>query len=346
MVVATKNGATPFMGKSHTCHPQEQEKNYYGSTKKILTGIWKTIVETKKDLTKRGVDIVRSLTSKIGVGDKTLFWVDTWYGDKPLKEKFPLIYQLAKEKRAKVQDNYTRPNGGVLWDWAWHKTPSTVNERQQMEELLGMLNQVRLSERSDYWIWNGGENQDFSVKAVRSTLARNINLNETADDFFWNNWATQKCSMFVRRAIKGKIPTATKLRERGVPVLSGMCGVCDSEEETPDHVLVKCRVAENVWEQVSRWVKMDTASKPATLAEVFSSLNDFNWPKAKKKAVHAIFLLTTWVIWKNRNEKIFRSRAGETYRMIEEIKEESYHWMKQRSKVHLESWEKWLYFSW
>ncbi|XP_021991114.1 uncharacterized protein LOC110887857 [Helianthus annuus] len=314
--------------------------------KKDQTGIWKTIVETKKDLTKRGVDIEKSLISKIGIGDKTLFWADTWYGDKPLKEKFPLVYQLAKEKRAKVQESYTRLNGGVLWDWAWHRTPSTDNERQQMEELLGILNQVRLSEKSDYWIWNGEEIQDFSVKAVRSTLSRNINLNETADEFFWNNWATQKCSMFVWRAIKGKIPTATKLRERGVPVPSGTCRVCGNEEETPDHVLVKCKVVENVWEQVNMWVKVHTTVKPDTLGEVFGLLNECNWTKAKKKAVHAIFLLTTWVIWKNRNEKIFRSRVGEIYRMIEEIKEESYHWMKQRTKVRLESWENWLYFSW
>ncbi|KAJ0433244.1 putative reverse transcriptase zinc-binding domain-containing protein [Helianthus annuus] len=89
--------------------------------------------------------------------------------------------------------------------------------------------------------------------------------------------------MFVWRAIKGRIPTATKLRERGVPVPTGICRMCDREEETPDHVLVKCKVAETVWDQIGTWVTASTTTKLATLDEVFNSLNEFNWPKVKKK---------------------------------------------------------------
>ncbi|KAJ0585981.1 putative RNA-directed DNA polymerase [Helianthus annuus] len=314
--------------------------------RKDQTGIWKTIVETRKDLLKRGVEIEKHLISKIGSGDKTLFWIDIWVGEIPLRDKFPLLYQLAKDKRVNVKDCYKQINGGILWDWAWLKTPSTDTEKLQMELMQGILNQARVSTASDRWIWKGEDNLDFSVKNVRSTLSRSIDLNEPADDFFWNNWAAQKCSMFVWRAIKGKIPTATKLKERGVPILTEICKVCNMEEETPDHVLVNCRVAEIVWEQVNTWVKATLARKPVTLEEVFKTLNNANWPKVRKKAVHAIYLLTSWVIWRNRNEILFRARDGEVYKMIEEIKEESYQWMKQKAKLRLDSWEKWMYFTW
>ncbi|XP_022032725.1 uncharacterized protein LOC110933828 [Helianthus annuus] len=145
---------------------------------------------------------------------------------------------------------------------------------------------------------------------------------------------------------KRKNTDNNQLRERGIPIPSGICKVCNREEETPNHALVKCRITEDVWDQVGVWVKAPTATKRKTLGEIFNSLNDYNWPKAKKKAVHAIFLLATWVIWKNRNEKVFRTTNGEVFKMIEEIKEESFQWMKYKTKVPPISWENWIYFSW
>ncbi|KAJ0824439.1 putative reverse transcriptase zinc-binding domain-containing protein [Helianthus annuus] len=296
-------------------------------------------------MAKRGLEIEKNLISKIGNGDKTMFWIDVWTGDKPLRENYPHLYEIAKNKRAKVEDNHKRINGGVMWDWAWAKIPSTEQEKKEAEELMAILSQTNLSRNSDRWVWKGENDQEFSVKEVRITLSRSIDLNEPPDNYFWNNWAAQKCSMFVWRAVKGRIPTATQLRERGVPIPSGRCRLCDNEEETPDHVLVRCREAKGVWEQIGQWVKLQTITQKETLEEILSVLDEQVWEK-KKKAVHAIFLLTTWIIWKNRNEKIFQGRNGEIYKMIEEIKEESFLWMKHKSKVQSISWESWIYFSW
>ncbi|KAJ0927502.1 hypothetical protein HanRHA438_Chr04g0183621 [Helianthus annuus] len=104
--------------------------------------------------------------------------------------------------------------------------------------------------------------------------------------------------------------------------------------------------AKGVWEQIGSWVKAPTIIQQEILGEIFNALEERSWPKKRKKAVHAIFLLTTWIIWKKRNEKVFQGRNGEVFKMIEEIKEESYQWMKHKSKVQLNSWESWVYFSW
>ncbi|XP_021979400.1 uncharacterized protein LOC110875513 [Helianthus annuus] len=229
--------------------------------KKDHTGVWKTIVGRNKDMSKRGVEIGKNLVSKVGAGDKTIFWIDVWSGEIPFLERFPLLYDLAKNKRAKVEDYYKRINDGILWEWAWLRVPNTEAENHQAENFLAILNVTTVSARGDNWIWKGEENKEFAVKSIRNTLSRNLNLNEPADNYFWNNWAAQKCSTFVWRELKGRISTATQLRERGLTILSGRCRLCDREEETPNHALGKCRETKGVWDQIGCWVKAETITQ-------------------------------------------------------------------------------------
>ncbi|KAM0055262.1 hypothetical protein Hdeb2414_s0006g00204071 [Helianthus debilis subsp. tardiflorus] len=86
--------------------------------KKSQVGVWKIIGDIAKDFSKKKININTSLSSKVGRGDKTLFRVDTWIGNEPLKVQFPSMYRLASRKRAKVQETYRITNGGILWDWA------------------------------------------------------------------------------------------------------------------------------------------------------------------------------------------------------------------------------------
>ncbi|KAJ0599309.1 hypothetical protein HanIR_Chr03g0103421 [Helianthus annuus] len=111
--------------------------------------IWKTIVEVDKDMGKRGINLAKNLTSKVGKGDKTRFWIDVWLGEAPLREEFPLVYQLAKDKKAKIQNYYKLSSNGTLWDWAWTRTPCSDEEKQQMAELKDRLMRFRLSGESD-----------------------------------------------------------------------------------------------------------------------------------------------------------------------------------------------------
>ncbi|KAF5755712.1 putative reverse transcriptase zinc-binding domain-containing protein [Helianthus annuus] len=152
--------------------------------------------------------------------------------------------------------------------------------------------------------------------------------------------------MFVWRAAQGKIPTATQLRRRGIQVPSAMCKLCDRSEETPDHLLVSCEYASLVWEQIRRWVKMADEAKPETIKDVLNSVEEYKGPKIKRKAIHAVFTLTLWCIWKNRNNNIFKQKSDEIHKLIGDIKEESFQWMKQRTKVQITSWDEWKFFTW
>ncbi|KAJ0492571.1 putative reverse transcriptase zinc-binding domain-containing protein [Helianthus annuus] len=135
--------------------------------------------------------------------------------------------------------------------------------------------------------------------------------------------------MFVWKAVEGKIPTTTHLRSRGVAIPSVVCKVFGFSDETPKHVLRTCCLADLVWTQMCSWVKIPSNVKADTLKGLLCMVNDLPWSKEKKKAMHAVFLLTAWSIWQNRNTKVFKGISGSAHKLVEDIKDCSYKWMKQ-----------------
>ncbi|KAJ0554379.1 hypothetical protein HanRHA438_Chr08g0362181 [Helianthus annuus] len=57
--------------------------------------------------------------------------------------------------------------------------------------------------------------------------------------------------------------------------------------------------------------------------------------KKWKNAVYTIMQTAVWVIWKARNEAIFKGKQPRVSSLIEEIKVLGYLWFKSRAKAYL-----------
>uniref|UniRef100_A0A2N9IA56 Sec23/Sec24 trunk domain-containing protein n=1 Tax=Fagus sylvatica TaxID=28930 RepID=A0A2N9IA56_FAGSY len=53
----------------------------------------------------------------VGDGRKVMFWQDLWCGDMPLKEAFPELFLISREKDAFVADLLSFPNDIIYWDF-------------------------------------------------------------------------------------------------------------------------------------------------------------------------------------------------------------------------------------
>ncbi|KAL8205796.1 hypothetical protein R6Q57_009347 [Mikania cordata] len=73
------------------------------------------------------------------------------------------------------------------------------------------------------------------------------------------------------------------------------------------------------------------------LQEIVSSVKE----EKRKKMVQVIAMLTSWCLWMNRNNKMFKRIAGSESKVIDEVKEISYMWLKYRVMMESVSWEMW-----
>jgi hypothetical protein len=56
---------------------------------------WKGLMKVKDDFFTRGF-------LKVGNGECTRFWEDTWLGDKPLAQQYPSLFSIAQCKQVTV----------------------------------------------------------------------------------------------------------------------------------------------------------------------------------------------------------------------------------------------------
>ncbi|KAM0009544.1 putative reverse transcriptase zinc-binding domain-containing protein [Helianthus debilis subsp. tardiflorus] len=313
--------------------------------KKGNTGIWKNIAGIGEDFKKNGIDIQRGLNSVVGNGEKTLFWQDTWTTHGPLKYAFPLCYNLAKNKRDMVAKYYKMVQGVRLWDWIWIRAPNSLEEQEEMQSLNTLLVQQKMGEGNDVWRWKEEKDTGFSVRSVRRDLGGQLDLNIDANNFYWNRIATSKANLFAWRASEGKIPTFEALRKRGINVTSQVCKVCGMRTETTDHILIQCQYADLVWTQVDQWLNVPDDNIMDEVEARLLCVNGLGRSKAQQKIIHAVFLATLWYLWKNRNNIVFHERTTSTNKLVEEIKEETFEWMRQRSKNVRVSWSDWRRFN-
>jgi hypothetical protein len=106
------------------------------------------------------------------------------------------------------------------------------------------------------------------------------------------------------------------------------CPLCDQEEETIQHLLVKCVFSRKVWlyilEKIGRAV---TAPQP-------SSTHFSNWwfkaiqnvPKEEKKGLNSLFILVAWEIWKRRKDCVFNGATPNISVVVQAMARESTLW--------------------
>ncbi|XP_021979157.1 uncharacterized protein LOC110875266 [Helianthus annuus] len=222
---------------------------------------------------------------------------------------------------------------------------TTDSEKMDMDGLNDQLMQYPIRETNDMWYWKDVDQLSFTIKAVRETLAQQLDLNIQGGDFVWNKWPSSKSNMFAWRAIDNNIPTATTLGGRGLILQNNRCRMCDTEEETTDHVLLQCSFAKQIWEAVLGWVKYNEINLGESIKQVLHEVNDLQRGRNKRKIIHAFVLQTMWRLWKVRNDKIFNGKTGVIQNVIEGIKEESYQYVKERSRFKAISREQWWDFN-
>jgi hypothetical protein len=90
-------------------------------------------------------------------------------------------------------------------------------------------------------------------------------------------------------------------------------------------------VATVVWQKVAVWCSLPL-TKATTVKELLDFHQGIHGLEFKKLVVKSIILCGGWVIWKHRNNTIFKSENLNIGSILEDLKTFSYLWVTNRSK--------------
>lgn len=183
------------------------------------------------------------ITTQIGNGTSTLFWLDRWFMGCCLKH-------LAPEVVAAVPPNI-RESRTVEEALSNRSCPRDMQGGLSMVgwydyfHLWDALYDLVLEDMEDQHQWRLDSSGQFTAKSAYKAFFNGAITFEPWK-LIWKSWAPGKCKAFIWLAVCNRCWTADRLQKRGLPH-PDKCPLCDQEDETAQHMLVSCVFARDFW---------------------------------------------------------------------------------------------------
>ncbi|XP_071695620.1 uncharacterized protein [Rutidosis leptorrhynchoides] len=192
------------------------------------------------------------------------------------------------------------------------------------------------------WKFSGDKSGSFVTKSMAKAIDDKLLSREsTPSATIKNNLVPLKVGIFVWRTLTKRIVVKEELDRRGIDLDTLLCPICNDVVESVDHAIYSCKFAQGIWVGILKWWNLPP-SPSITLEELIKYSRSLVPVSCKKKVWQAVVWVTCYLIWKNRNLKVFKNDAWATSRIVTEIQVKSFEWIKNRSRKSFASWHQWL----
>ncbi|BBH09066.1 hypothetical protein Prudu_021464 [Prunus dulcis] len=222
-----------------------------------------------------GVELLRQGVGwRVGKGDTTKFWKDSWLIDEPLLKHDGVLH---------IEDIDCSVSNFFKDDW-WDLDKL---RRALTEDLVQHVVNYPVgfaSNLQDCQIWKGTANGVFSVKTAYNMFFKGPSWPDYSFSLLWKLKIPPKLKIFAWLIAQGKI-LSNEQRVRRQLTLDASCGVCEWPIETTLHILRDCYKARDIWNTTN------LLSQAVWCSNIPWSL---------------VFIFTCWYVWKWRNHQVFQ----------------------------------------
>ena len=127
-----------------------------------------------------------------------------------------------------------------------------------------------------------------------------------------------------------RLPTRISIEKRDVNVQSNLCPLCRKIEETTQHLLIQCEVAQNVWDNCDKWLGIPFIRHK----DVVNQYRNFFVIGLSRKAnlvQKGIWVTIVSKIWKHRNKIVFHNGVVDDVVILTMAQMKAWSWAEFRS---------------
>ncbi|KAL9661428.1 hypothetical protein QQ045_026252 [Rhodiola kirilowii] len=170
--------------------------------------------------------------------------------------------------------------------------------------------------KGKHW-WEEEIKSNISWVLKRLMQCKEVGLRDPVDWFklVWNSFNAPRDSLNAWLAVQDKLLTRDRMSHWGIQI-SKSCALCQTENESRDHLFFECNFTQEVWTRVLAFLLIVPASNRWDfLIPWFKGMPQ---PRLKTKMAAAAITRLMNGVWNTRNKKIFREEDTPTALIIQD----------------------------
>jgi hypothetical protein len=188
-------------------------------------------MKVKEDFLSRG-------SFKVGNGEDTRFWEDTWLGNKSLAMQYPSLYNIVHRKNVSIANVLNQNPLNITFS-----RTLTENRWTLWLQLVHRLMFIQLNGKKDMFVWGLTSSRTFTVKSMYLDMLDDDT--KYLKKYIWKMKLPLKIKVFMGFFHRKIILIKDNLLKRNWNGNESCC-FCDSKESI-QHLFFECPLAKIIW---------------------------------------------------------------------------------------------------
>lgn len=178
------------------------------------------------------------------------------------------------------------------------------------------------------------------VERINFSLCRFIML--LIEDLIWHRQVPLKVSILAWRLLQNRLPTKENLLTRGtIQTETNLCVTGCGKAEYAVHLFLHCHILGTLWQHVRRWIGV-SGVEPLSIRDHFVQFTYYlGGSRASRSFFQLLWLLCIWLLWNERNNRLFHNVHTTTFDLLEKVKHNSYWWLKANNATFVYGSQRW-----
>jgi hypothetical protein len=180
------------------------------------------------------------------------------------------------------------------------------------------------------WQWRPDPATGYSVCDAYQMLASQDTVTlGAAEDLIWHRQVPAKVSIFAWQLLRDRLPTKSNLVTRGILSLDlHFCATGCGGIETAHHLFLSCSTFGSLWGSVRSWIGFSAVDAYSLSDHFVQFTYSAGGIRAWRSFLQLVWLACVWVVWNERNHRVFRNTTNSMQQLLDKVKLYSYRWMQ------------------